>query len=604
MFRCIRFGQWPILPKIMAISVISLSFITIVIVFFFTPHIEQKMLEEKKDNLKNAVEIASRVFADHDALVKEGVMTEKEAQDRAAHALKALRFSGNEYFWVNDANLKMVMHPIRPELNGTDLKDIRDPNGKFIFRESVRLAQNNGSGFVEYLWAKPGETMPAEKISYVKMFDPWKWVLGSGIYVDDIHKDMAKLKYYLLSGTVLFTLITLTLATVIGQGITRPLKKVIGGLQDIANGKGDAALTKRIAITSIDEIGLLSAEFNSLMESINNLTVFKKIIEEDDCVEEVYARLGELFRGFTGVACCVIYQVCGDSKRFEQVYPPAGEPVESSCSDSIKEKCDSCKAMRTAHVISSLTYPSICQKSRLREGQEHYCVPLVVGGGVFGIVRFLLQHPEGRNAAKELQESIFKAEQYLKEALPVLETKRLMAALRESALRDPMTGLRNRRFLQEYAENIVAGAARRGKKIGLIMCDLDYFKQVNDTYGHNAGDAVLKQTCDLIRRSVRESDIVIRFGGEEFLVVLLDISGDDSMKVAEKIRLQVQNAQFRLADCVIRKTISLGIADYSSETEGFWHRIKFADVALYKAKELGRNQSVRFAREMWSEEQF
>ena len=179
-----------------------------------------------------------------------------------------------------------------------------------------------------------------------------------------------------------------------------------------------------------------------------------------------------------------------------------------------------------------------------------------------------------------------------------------MAALRESALRDPMTGLHNRRFLQEYTEKIVAGAIRRGKRIGLIMCDLDYFKQVNDSYGHHAGDIVLKETCKVIQRSVRESDIVIRFGGEEFLVVLLDISPDDSMMVAEKIREQVQNTQFRLSDGVIRKTISLGVTEFSSETAGFWHCIKFADVALYKAKELGRNQSVRFSSEMWKEEQF
>ena len=604
MFRFIRFGQWPILPKIMAISVISLSFVATVVVFYFSPHIEQKMLEEKKANLKNVVEIAFGIFNDYDAAVKDSLMTETEAQNRAILRLKKLRYSGNEYFWINDTGLKMVMHPIRPELDGTDLKETRDPDGKYLFREFVRICQRNGSGYVEYLWPKPGESEPAGKISYVKLYEPWGWVLGSGIYVDDIKKDMAKLRYYLLSGTLLFTLVTLTLATIIGQGITRPLKKVINGLQDIANGKGDAALTKRIAITSIDEIGLLSAEFNSLMESINSLTIFKKVIEEDESVEEVYSRLGEVFSNQPGVRGCVMYEVVGDQNKLEQVYPADFEQGEPFCDRSILENCDSCKAKRTAHVISSFTFPSICRRFHVQAGLEHYCIPLVVGGGVLGIVQLILENSDNRNSAKEMRESIFKAEQYIKEALPVIETKRLMAALRESALRDPMTGLHNRRFLQEYTENIVAGAIRRGKNIGLIMCDLDYFKQVNDTYGHNAGDIVLKETCKVIQRSVRASDIVIRFGGEEFLVVLLDVSGDDIMKVAEKIREQVQNTQFRLAECVIRKTISLGVTEFSSETEGFWHCIKFADVALYKAKEGGRNQSVRFSREMWKEEQF
>ena len=301
---------------------------------------------------------------------------------------------------------------------------------------------------------------------------------------------------------------------------------------------------------------------------------------------------------------CVIYEVIGDRSKLEQVYPAHTEQEERICDESILENCESCKAKRTAHVISSLTYPAICRKYHPKAGHEHYCIPLVVGGGVLGIVQFALKHPDDRNATIEMHESIFKAEQYLKEALPVIETKRLMAALRESSLRDPMTGLHNRRFLQEYTENLVAGAIRRGKKIGLIMCDLDYFKQVNDTYGHNAGDIVLKETSKIIQRSVRESDIVIRFGGEEFLVVLMDILGDDSLKVAEKIRENVQNAQFRLSEGVIRKTISLGVTDFSSETDGFWHCIKFADVALYQAKEGGRNRSVRFTNEMWKEDQF
>jgi len=604
MFRFLRFGQWPILPKIMAISVISLSFVTTVIIFYFSPHIEQKMLEEKKTNLKNVVDIAFGIFDEHEALVDSGLMSSKEAQGHALLRLKSLRYSEKEYFWINDTDVRMVMHPIRPDLDGTDQKDTRDPTGKYLFREFVKIAQSIGSGYVEYLWPKPGEKEPAAKISYVKLYEPWGWVLGSGIYVDDIKKDMAKLRYYLLTGTILFTLVTLTLATIIGQGITRPLKKVINGLQDIANGKGDAALTKRIAITSIDEIGVLSAEFNSLMESINSLTVFKKVIEEDDSVEEVYSRLGEVFSKQLGVCGCVIYEVIGDQNKLIQVYPADAEQDEPLCDRVILENCETCKAKRTAHVISSLTYPSICRKFHVKEGQEHYCIPLVVGGGVLGIVQFVLKQPADRDSAKEMHESIFKAEQYIKEALPVIETKRLMAALRESSLRDPMTGLHNRRFLQEFTENIVAGAIRRGKNIGLIMCDLDFFKQVNDTYGHNAGDIVLKETAKIIRRSVRESDIVIRFGGEEFLVVLLDISSEDSMKVAEKIREQVQNAQFRLSECVIHKTISLGVTEFSSETEGFWHCIKFADVALYKAKELGRNKSVKFSREMWKDEQF
>jgi len=144
---------------------------------------------------------------------------------------------------------------------------------------------------------------------------------------------------------------------------------------------------------------------------------------------------------------------------------------------------------------------------------------------------------------------------------------------------------------------------RRGKKIGLIMCDLDYFKQVNDTYGHNIGDTVLKETATLIKKSVRKGDVVIRFGGEEFLVVLIDINENDSMAVAEKIRENVQNNKIEIPDGHLTKTISLGVSEFPSDAESFWKCIKFADVALYQSKKRGRNMSSKFSKDMWTEDE-
>jgi diguanylate cyclase (GGDEF)-like protein len=226
----------------------------------------------------------------------------------------------------------------------------------------------------------------------------------------------------------------------------------------------------------------------------------------------------------------------------------------------------------------------------------------VVGGATAAVVQFVFDPPGGPEGIKVIEEKVFKAEQYILESLPVIETKRLMGSLRDLTLIDPLTGLHNRRYLQEYTEKIVAGILRRGKSVGLVMCDLDYFKQVNDTYGHHTGDLVLAQTASAIKQCVRESDIVIRFGGEEFLVVLLDIIEGDSIKVAEKIRMSIQQLNIRLPDGVIQKTISMGVSEFPADAPSLWSAIKFADVALYKAKETGRNRSVRFTRDMWTEE--
>ncbi len=389
----------------------------------------------------------------------------------------------------------------------------------------------------------------------------------------------------------------------ISRSIANPVKSIIEQIH--ALGTGDVDLSKKIAIHSKDEIGILSAEFNGLMESIHGMTTFKKVIEEDDTLEDVYSRLGNVLREHVGIDEFLIYEIPTNQNKMSPVFPLVLSDNESFCSPDILDSSELCKAKKTSHAISSMVYPHICKQFQIEQGKEHYCIPMIIGGGTGGVVQLVFDKADPRYQDQhDIDRKVFKARQYVKESLSVIEAKRLMDTLRDSALKDSLTGLYNRRFLQECTENMVAGVMRRGKNIGLIMCDLDYFKQVNDVYGHNAGDAVLKETSDLIRSSVRTSDLVIRFGGEEFLVVLLDTNKDETMKVAEKIRESVQNAKFKVQDGVLKKTISLGVSEFPIDTQLFWQAIKYADVALYKAKETGRNKVIRFSEEMWTGEQF
>jgi len=158
--------------------------------------------------------------------------------------------------------------------------------------------------------------------------------------------------------------------------------------------------------------------------------------------------------------------------------------------------------------------------------------------------------------------------------------------------------------LQEHTQQIISGVLRRKTQIGLLLCDLDYFKQVNDSYGHDVGDLLLKQTSQTLRNAVRDSDIVIRFGGEEFLVLLIDVNPGDSLAVAEKIRLAIEQMKVNINGETLRKTISVGVSEFPGDTDGFWQAIKYADVALYQAKDQGRNRVLRFAPEMWQQGEF
>lgn len=333
--------------------------------------------------------------------------------------------------------------------------------------------------------------------------------------------------------------------------------------------------------------------------------MFKKVIEEDANLDDVYARLGDVFRNELQLQDFVIFEVSENQRDMVPVYPLTLDPKTLACDAEILTHCELCRAKKTGHEISSLAYPQVCKQFKPEIGKIHLCIPMIIGGRTGGVVQFLFDDPRGdQSRAEAIRAKIFKAEAYLKQSLSVIEAKRLMNTLRESALKDPLTGLYNRRFLQDHANHVISGTLRRQKCLGMIMCDLDYFKQVNDQHGHDVGDTVLKETAHLILKGVREADIVLRFGGEEFFVLLTDINPGDAVVVAEKIRQSFEDHKFKIPSGVLKKTLSLGVSEFPGDSEGFWQCIKYADVALYKAKEAGRNRAIRFDPQMWSGEQF
>lgn len=162
--------------------------------------------------------------------------------------------------------------------------------------------------------------------------------------------------------------------------------------------------------------------------------------------------------------------------------------------------------------------------------------------------------------------------------------------LKQIANTDTLTNIHNRRFFFELGENLFSLYRKLDKKFVLIIFDLDYFKKINDTYGHLTGDAVLKQVSELVRGQIRKGDIFSRYGGEEFALIIKDVSLDEGLLIAEKIRVSIENNQFIGSnDTNIHCTISLGVTEYSKDSKDFLDMIRVADIALYEAKASGRN---------------
>ena len=372
--------------------------------------------------------------------------------------------------------------------------------------------------------------------------------------------------------------------------ITRSLKLPLDSInaQIRALTRGDITGPERIVIASGDEVGELSARFNLLLDALRAINVFKRVIEEDDTTDDVYQRLSEVFARHGLVEHC-IYETKSDRPGLHLAVGGGPEPW---CRAVIEEDRNLCRAARTAEEVSSSVFPAICKQFD-RPGREHTCLPLIVGGAPEGVVLFV-HDGENANVLDDTRLHLETAGRFIKEALPVIEAKKLAETLRETALRDTLTGLHNRRFLNETQSSLVAGALRRNSQIGLLMCDMDHFKAVNDEHGHDAGDALLRGLAAVISGALRSADTLVRWGGEEFLAVLMDPEPGTTMEVAERVRTAVAGHTFQHQGIKIRKTVSVGVSVIPADGTTLEAGIRAADVALYEAKNAGRNRVVRY----------
>ena len=171
--------------------------------------------------------------------------------------------------------------------------------------------------------------------------------------------------------------------------------------------------------------------------------------------------------------------------------------------------------------------------------------------------------------------------------------KQVQESLREMALHDQLTSLYNRHYLENMGKKVFAHANRHKHDLGIVMLDIDHFKRVNDTYGHDVGDIVLKELANLLLKDLREEDIIARVGGEEFILVLNNSNLENSLKKVENLRLKIES----LNPNNLSITASFGITQLDDSTETFDALIKEADLALYESKNNGRNRSSVFSGE-------
>ncbi|EAR62420.1 diguanylate cyclase [Neptuniibacter caesariensis] len=339
--------------------------------------------QEQRNQSRHLTSVASSIVESFHKKSMQGELTEDEAKQLSLHALRNARYDIDGYFWINHTNGRMVMHPVMPDLDNTDVRPVQDSNGLYLFQKFTETAQQGG-GWVDYLWPKPGDrSTHIEKVSYVSLFEPWDWVIGTGLYLDDL-----------------------------------------------------------------------------------------------------------------------------DAKK-NQIFIQSAELIAA--------------AVLIMTIIS------------------------------------------------------------------VVMAKRSTSTIRNMAIRDPLTQLYTRRYLNESEDSFVREDNRNQfNHLYIVFLDIDFFKQVNDTYGHMVGDQVLSKVGEVLRTHTRAQDLCVRYGGEEFVVMTLANSDEPVLKLTERLRKHTHELTFAEGQQI---TLSAGIARREVD-ESFAHVLQRADQNLYEAKQTGRDRII------------
>jgi methyl-accepting chemotaxis protein len=228
---------------------------------------KNKLRYEILKTITGPAELAYTLMTEYDERVKKGEFNLEEGQKRAALRIQSLRYFEKEYFWINDLTPKMIMHPYKPEMNGKDLTDYKDPNGKRLFVEMANVCKEKGEGMVEYMWPKYEGSQAVGKLSYVKLYKPWGWIVGTGVYIDDMNKEMSKLFYTIAGLTILVGLGGLLFSFFVSRSITKPIVKGV----DFARKMSEGDFTHTLQIEQKDEIGVLAAALNQMGANLKQM---------------------------------------------------------------------------------------------------------------------------------------------------------------------------------------------------------------------------------------------------------------------------------------------------------------------------------------------
>ena len=298
-------------------ALIGLSFIGVMgIAILDSRELASSLKQQKQIELQHLSELALGIIREEHAAAQKGDVAVADAQKRALARTGQLRYGNNEYFFIMDMKERILMHPITAQLSGKDMSGTKDANGKLFFAEMIETVRRNNGGFVDYLWPKPGSDKAVPKLSYVGGFAPWGWIVGTGVYVDDLDAQAwaSTQRSLILAGLVL--LFTLAVSILVARRITGPLQRMTVAMNDLAGGKLDIEVP---GIGRHDEVGEM-AEAVEVFKS-NAIASLGLAVEQKEVETRAVARrkadMHKLADDFEGAVGQIVETVSTASSQLE-----------------------------------------------------------------------------------------------------------------------------------------------------------------------------------------------------------------------------------------------------------------------------------------------
>jgi methyl-accepting chemotaxis protein len=477
--------DWSIQTKIMVIPLVTAALMTAWVLIYLIPLFESSIMKEKQLATRHVVEMAWGVMADYDAQVKSGALPLAEAKKQTIARLGKMRYEEKEYVWINDLHPSMVMHPYKPELNGTDLTQTKDSSGKPFFVEMAAISKGKGGGFVNYLWPKPGTDEPVQKMSYVKLYEPWGWVVGSGVYLDDLSREVATIRWTLVAGDLAFIVLFLVLTILATRSlVTRPLQQAVDVADSISRGRFDL----NIGPQPDDEAGRLLKAMNIVLEKITPIL---------RSIHHSSKQMGQSSLQISEISHEIAESSLAQQARAHEVSEATGELRMTS--ESVRELAESVRA----------------NFAEIEQVAEHGLQAVTEN-----IEQILLTVDEVNRAAREtceLQEVGGKIHQIIGGITDIADQTNLLAL--NAAIEAARAGEQGRGFavVADEVRNLASRTARETEQITGIIAEFTghvdkIMKTMNQVVARvNGGAEQSRQTATVIERmvgSVRESSSV------------------------------------------------------------------------------------------------